>query len=473
MEKSITNRVLSYYDPVGYCFYQEDKSMIELEDTFNGFLSTIFDYNLLVFCDDIMQFPYVGNIINYPKALVFGNKKGNALCAKIKGLRNTTRWIVQASSWSSVCSLEFLKDLRDTFDHCKVGTFGTPGGLGQGLMRKSYQDTFGEHWKHHRHTRPCTPCQKDILGNMTGGRVDTPGLGQMYEKLYELDKKNAYLSHYGKHPGGSAIRIVAGGVQDYITFFCRCTVTIQELLPLGPFPVRKKQEGDKQDVVSYPVYPGVYEAWMSRERVEVCEQLGCSIEIHEGWAWDHWTYDNIGYVNLMELLRDTAPPNVEPYIKQAAVSGIGRHGMSSELLTLVGADRRSDNDEQVVATWSHEEGIGGAYSWWIHHEKDFKQANQTHWFWYTIELCSIDLFIKALEYAKRGLLASTNYDAVFVTQDMDNTPWKEDANLAKSGTWRKTELHSLLYPEPDNMIPAPRAVSSREKNRRPGVKKVG
>jgi hypothetical protein len=477
IERKFINRTLAYYDSERVELVLENGDRYFVEAPYPRFVQQMFDLNLLLFLNNILDFPHIDVMVEDKKTSVmcsFKEASGTAkpLAARIKGSRNSTRWISQCDSWGgSGAGPELLTHLRETYEHCKVGTPATAGGLGQALMRKAFKQTYGASWKLHRHSRPHSNAQTDILDHMTGGRVDTPGLGRSYPIAIELDMKNGYAAHYEKQPAKTAIRILYGETANCVTWFCHCMVTITEPLPLGPFPVREKQGASSSDLITYPTEPGEYDCWLWKEQSEDAIAVGCKVEIKEGWGWNDWTYDNKAWIELVEKLRDTAPnETVEKFIKLAIVAGIGRHGMRADSYVLVSENEAAPEDVRAASTIDEERGINEIYDWFVHKEEDLRQANQTHWFSYTIMQCARTLYHKELPYAKLRRLIASNYDSILIDGDLpyeEEYPNKKQSKGLPSGVWTKEVLTGVF-------IPAPRAIESNEKVRRPGVKrKVG
>ncbi len=471
IERSWPSRVLAYYDAAENLIIDEEGNRYELGDDFHCFVALLWESNYLLFVGSLASFCFLPDIIAHPLHEVLCAKPPQAkpIAAKLRGRGNTTRWIVQADAWGLPASAALLQTLRATYEHCQVGTQSTPGGLGQALMRRSYKEEYGEEWWKHRHYRPALPVCNDILNHMTGGRVDTPGLGKFYEVLYEYDQKSAYAAHYFQHPAGTAVRIYK--CESGVTYFAHCKVSIPPdiSLLLGPFPVRVEENDHSRP--EYPTEPGTYDAWLWREEIEDCRQLGLEVEVLEGWAWERWTEDNSPWVLLMEMLREAAPaPDIAENIKRATVSGIGRHGVSPVLYQLVGPEQAAEDDIPIAESISETEGL--IYNWFVHQFHDPRYNAQVHWFAYTIMQCRRTLYWKALAMKQKEfeagaeVLVATNYDAVYATYEDESVPLAgtDQARALRTGGWKRMQLHRVK-------IPKPRHIISDEKQRQPGKKK--
>ncbi len=438
--------------------------------TYNDFIDCLFTLKLLLFVPALVTFKYLDDLINdteHAKVMAENKSLGQTknprpINARIKKGRET-RWIVEYKRWPVPLSgLSFLKTMREAYAHCGVGTPSTPAGLGQALMRKSWHDQYGEDWVEHRHSVPSVMASNFLREHLTGGRVDTPGIGKTFDTLLELDMTNAYAAHYMRHPTGTAISMSGFGSWPHSfddgTWFARCEVVIKRELALGPFPVRSIHNGEER--IIYPTQPGSYACFLWAEQARDCVELGCNIRVAAGYGWHLWTTDNAAWVALVEHLRATASSTyVGSCIKAAIVSGIGRHGMGDTLSYIV-----SENSAPERATYTV--GPGGAYAYFVVQEQLRRQANMTHWFAYTLMQCARSLFWFALPYAQAERLEATNYDAIYISGDtsLEKDIYPDHTGERKTGQWRREELTGVA-------IPAPRSIISTQKTRRPGVKR--
>ncbi len=439
--------------------------------TYTDFVECIFSLKLLVFVPALVTFKYIDDLIEdveHAKVMAENKSKGQTKTPRPINVRlkkgRETRWIVEYKRWPIPLSgLSFLKTMREAYAHCGVGTPSTPAGLGQALMRKSWHDQYGDDWVEHRHSVPSVMASSFLRDHLTGGRVDTPGLGRSFDQLLELDMTNAYAAHYCKHPTGTAINMSGFGNWPHSfddgTWFAKCEVTIEKELALGPFPVRSMYHGEEQIV--YPQRRGTYECYLWREQARDCVQLGCSVRVLTGYGWHDWTTDNAAWVRLVEHLRATANSQyVASCIKSAIVSSIGRHGMGDTLSYIVPESRAPDRAEYTV-------GPGGAYAYFVVQEQLKRQANMTHWFAFTLMQCGRSVFWFMLPYAEQERLQASNYDAIYISGDTraERELYASHDSTRRTGQWTYTELTNVS-------IPAPRSIESNEKTRRPGVKKT-
>jgi hypothetical protein len=448
----------------GLAFYENNQLVTELQTpltiaSYAQFKEAWFDLQLLVFVPSLPEFVYFDDIIReYPNSQVMANPKENqAINARVKQGRQT-RWIVQANRWPLTShGMPFLEEMREAYKHCGVGTPPTPAGLGQALMRESWREQYphGE-WKAHRHSVPSLDCCRFIREHQTGGRVDTPGLGQYYDKLLELDLSNAYAAHYGRHPTGTACILYERGKwphdYDQGTWFCECEVTIHKQLALGPFPVRR-QHGNEEKV-TYPTQVGTYTAFLWKEQAEDARRLGCTVRVQSGYGWNEFTSDNQAFVELVDFLLYTSPsPMVRSVVKSATVAGIGRHGMDDTLHILVPEEYATDGDMRVNSPHS-----ATALNYFVHAQKLPRQANMVHWYSYTMMQCARTLFQYAYPYAAKEWLVATNYDAVYLST------WGDEMTRyrPKTANDRRTgELNYILH-DSKMWVKAPRTIKKVE-----------
>jgi hypothetical protein len=470
--RTLPNRVLAYYDQTTQEIITEAEERFSLPGELPGLVDLFNEQNLLVFVGDMLSFPLlpecvassaVCEVFHAPPS---GNRPLQPISLRIKGKGNKRYWIVQSDVWGFPPCMELLQALRDTYNLCEVGAPTTPGGLGQALMRRSWLDQFGEEWKKHRHSRPTMFCVRDLHQHGTGGRVDTPGMGQQFDMLLERDLKNAYASCYIRQPTGTAVRLWRdpGARDGCVTYFNRVSITVSDLLPLGPFPLRRVDKYGKSEPI-YPREPGRYDTWLWKEEIDDCIRAGCSVDIFEGWGWTEWTYDNASWVDLMERLRDSAPSStVAGIIKLATVAGIGRHGMGEYHYTLVG-ERKSEQDIQVCDQVS-----GESLDWFVHATRDVHFSNMTHWYAYTMMLCRHVLYNNMLGYAEQERLVASNYDAFYISGPftLEELAMIERGEPVRTGQWKTELLHSKPGKPP---VPYPRAIDTKEKVRLPGVQR--
>lgn len=449
IEKNFPTRTLAFFRDDTLTL--EDGRVFHVSD-WDTYYSLVFTENLLTFCSKIAQFPYLAELVSLGSVLC--HQHGKPIAARLKGARNTTRWLVESSGWDYVTvGPQMLAELRETYQHCDVGTPTTPGALGQALMRKTWKELYANDWKSHRHKVPPAIACEEMAAHRTGARSEVTDQKSMFSTAFELDQKNAYAHAFQKQPTGNCFRILCGAVSGMVTYFVACVVTIVKTLTLGPFPVR-----DEQGEVSYPRAPGVYSTWLFKEEVEDAESVGCLVKKGKGWGWKQWTEEPGNWVRLMSHLRDSAPSEmVATHIKRAIVAGIGRHGIPAETYQLVPGTHRGPRDVPVSVA-------GVAYDWWIHAEVDFTPSTLPHWFYYTLMQCRRALYHFSLPFAEQEQFLASNTDAIIVknTAHVENYVEKLQGIRAATGQWRKTVLY-------DARMPQKRHLYSKYKTVTPGV----
>ncbi len=458
IEKKWVDRTLAFFSNVG------NVTSITTEDgtttpflPFTDMIISCFDNNLLLFVDDFASFPWIDECLKRG-AYVPCTELGKPIAIRLKGPRNTTRWIVNAAAWGCTdLNVAWLKELREVYAYANVGTPGTPGATGQALMRKAWKEAYGEEgWKKHRHQRPSNWVCHQIANTSSGARSDTLDMGTSFEVAWEVDRKNAYGAVLAPLPTGPTYRIFKGCTNDWASYYVRCRVTVDSPLVLGPFPVRKKDDARQKGFKPYfPTQPGEYVTWLWKEEVEKARAAGCVVDEYEGWGWQEWTNDFQPFIDMMSEMRDQAPPHIAPYIKKFLVAAIGRFGMPNGMYVL-SSEEDSDEKDRAIC----ENGV--AYDWFVHWIPDKKPTNMPHWFSFILMQCRLALYDVALPYAESEQLIATNTDAIIVKPGADVSNWPDRSPGVKTGEWRKRQLHEVV-------VPAARHLESVEKWTTPGV----
>lgn len=443
------------------CFNVEHKvreyRFIASHLTYDDMVQDIFALNLLTFVDKLSTFPFLDEAIQDPQATILctNPKRSDPSILSIRIKRkNETRWIVPITVWDLEHTWESIELLDNFYRYMGSGTYPTPGSLGHAMMK--------EQWRRlnlPRHTVLNGRADAYLREHRVGGRCDTPGLGQAYEKTLELDRGSAYLAEYERHPTGAASWFKHGFCDNYVTYFARCSVSISKNLPLGPFPVRIWDNKFKSHL-EYPSSPGMYEAFLWKEQVEECRSRDCGVFVHEGYGWYEFTHDNIPWAKLMYFKKQEASKEMEPLVKQVIVKAIGRHAMENKLYILIPESQYQEGDIAI--------GEDSAfYLYFVRERIDTSSTNMLHWNIYTVDMCNLDLFRFAYHFAVDNRLILTNYDSVMVVpREEDYIRWqtKEQSRKYVVGAWGWTELHNVR-------IVAPRSYESDEKIVRPGVEK--
>jgi hypothetical protein len=429
-------------------------------NSYEDFVDVIFKYNLMTFVENfLVSFPYIDEVIHDHQATVVCSKRGIITGIRI-GRGNRSEWVIVPKTWNERWSKEdmeldgLLVELRSVFDHFGIGVHPTPSSLGYELMTQS--------WAEHgllRHTKPGGSCQQFIKDHMSGGRVDTPGIGQRREIADLWDMSSGYVSKFGRQSTGTAVpfrRIIS----SYQNWFSRVEVRINNELPLGAFPVR---ELTRRGRVSYPTHPGIYNAYLWKGQVEDAASLGCDISIKGGFAWTESTTDPQFWCDQIFTKRVEAEiagdRTLARYCKGIAVKAIGRHAGGNDFHILVDSSRKKEEDMHV----SYD---GHAYDYWIQRQVVQSSSNMIHWNSNTVTECNRELFKFALPFAEKGQLLATNYDSVICEDTglghMYPRKYTADNIFCQPGTWMYLRLHQLY-------IKAARTFKSKEMTVSPGV----
>ncbi len=452
IEEQFRERNLAYYADNSIT---TEQGIVYTIPDFSTLLTTIFEHNLLTFMLQLPTFPYIEQVIQYG-GKVLCSEDGKPLGIRIKGGKNTARWIVSASGWGcDRLSVEWLQLLRQVYQTAQVGTPATPGALGQAMFRQSFKQSHGDNWRQHRHRRPSGPIANKIREESSGARSEVFQLGVVFDVAYENDQHNGYgAALAAPQPTGKTFSITGKVAQNYPFYFVKCEVMIHHDMVIGPFPVRV---GDKRN--RHPVFPcdrGVYVTWLWNREIETTRREGCSVKIISGFAWREATYDFAPFVEAVAQLRDTAPHEVRPFLKLALVAAVGRLGMPSERYSLVAGRDRIVGDTPVC-------DAGIAYDWWIHQEHDSYPQSMPHMFSHTLMLCRLSLFEMAKRCMQQELnVIATNTDAV-ITEKRDATLQVKGEHV-ETGEWTALELHNVI-------VKANRHLDSDEKSVHPGVPK--
>lgn len=470
IEKKWASRLLAAYALPGTLVSEDGQK--HPCDGFTDFIITLFDKNMLTFVDDLATFPYLQECLARG-AYIPCTEMGKPIAIRMKGPRNTTRWIVNASAWDGDLSqrkdetreehmarvVAWMQLIREVMGYVGVGTQTTPGATGQALMRRAWKEAYGEEgWRGHRHQRPPKIACHQIETTTSGARSDTIEMGTSFELAWEVDRKNAYGKCLEQLPSGPTYRIFKGRTDGWASYYVRCRVTITEQLVLGPFPVRVRDEtrGGKGSKPVFPTAPGEYITWLWKEEIEKARAEGCLVETFEGWGWQEFTNDFQPFVNFMTRLRDEAPPHIAPYIKKFLVAAIGRFGMPSGLYIMVPEDQAGPDDVAIC------DKAGIMLDWFAHWIPDKHPMTMPHWFSFILMQCRLALYEMALPYAESEQLIATNTDAVIVKAEADVSSWPDRDQPIATGQWRKRLLHEVV-------VPAARHLESVEKWVTPGV----
>lgn len=455
IEKEWKSRVLALYD--GHSIITETGEAYVIHN-FSTLLITVFEHNLLTFMLNLPTFPYLEQVIAMPGSNCCCTEQGKPVGIRLKGAKNTARWIVNAGAWGcEELTIGWLQLMRRIYERAGVGTPATPGALGSAIFRKTFKQQHGENWRHHRHRRPPGPYAEQIRVVSSGARSEVFHLNVMYKIAYENDQHNGYGAALLEfQPTGKTYRVRGKAVRHYPMYFVECEVTIHESLLYGVFPMRVSDGNGRNTHPIFPRSPGVYRAWLWKEEIDLCQQEGLTVSIKSGFAWKEVTDDFGPMVQELARLRDESPESEAGYFKLALVAFTGTLGMPTERYNLVSGDERKPGDRAIG-------DAGTVYDWWIHAEQNPYPQSMPHIFSHTLMLCRLSLFgmMKQATLEELNIIA-TNTDAVVTEKKSVNLPVK--GTPVNTGEWTSFELHDVV-------VKANRHLDSREKSVHPGIPK--
>lgn len=469
IEREFKSRTLGFlHEKIIMTEYQH---VYEIPD-FQTMLGIVFNHNLLTFTGNIPTFPYLSEVIAMGDK-PFCSEDGTPLGIRLKGSRNTSRWVASAKAWGITDYLDnwlethpetgyrqavqtWLALMRRAYDTGGVGTPPSPGAWGMAMFRQSFKQQYGEDWHVKRHRRPPGAYAERIRYESSGARSEVLQINVKFPVAYENDAKNAYGAALRQaQPTGKCYKVKGDRVGEFYPFyFVECEVTIHAQLRLGVFPVRMSAGRERHPV--FPTRPGVYRAWLWHREIALCREEGLTVQILEGFGWCEATYDFAPVVEKISQLRDSAPSDVKPLLKLALVALVGRLGMPEERYVIVPAREKADGDRCIAHA-------GIAYDWWIHQEFDSYPQSMPHIFSHTLMICRLNLYTMAKYLMEQEMnIIATNTDAVITEKRLESIPDK--GTHVETGEWTALELHEVI-------VKANRHLNSLEKNVNPGIPK--
>lgn len=408
-----------------------------------------FQHNLLVYTDSLTSAhfePFLRGFVGNARCRVLATKPGKHgakptfIILKKGGRGGGTRWITTFDRWGVPPVLLSLRYLRDTFSYVGVGTYPTPASLGRQTQLYVYHlNGFKPH------TSPSLAAEEFLSLNAVGGIVQTPGVGQHYERATQYDMASAYLSQYTYHPDGTAYYFQgnAGGYAHYATYFAKCTVRITRELPLGPFPIRVQ---DYRQPVRYPTLPGVYIAHLWKEQIDDARAAGCDVSIDFGYGWNRFTCDNGAWAAYAYFLRKNAPGGLEPATKLTANGAMGKFAASRIHYQL------STQESLQPVIIGHE-----PIDLYIHETEDHSQYVNLAWYYYTIMRTNREVYHFALPYAIAGRLVALDYDSIVVVEDSHERGHflrkkSPPTFYAPPGHWTWEPIYEVSFPHNRHMV---------------------
>lgn len=422
----------------------ETKSVVRVgeylaPETYGEWRAIVTRYRLDVFCRRLFDFRFLTEAINHAQDTVSLVKNSTDFAARPVSVscRAGNSWgsLREGATWEDGTdpSPDFLARLSDTFLHLGAGTYPSPGSLGQATMR---QMSSG------RYTAPGGKATTDLRDGLVGGRADEFEDGKIGE-AYEYDRNAAYLAECLEPlPVGTAIRLLGDTLDDlandhYTTWYVRCTVIIQSILPVGPFPFRDERKG-----MRYPVFPGTYQhVWLWRHEIEASQEAGCVVWSEgEGWAWEHSEPVLRDWARWIWEKRETAEPRVKPFVKKTIVAAIGWFGMSEKVYEAV-PDGTKEAIDVLIDTRDGSLCIGEVIA------KPSESAQMLHWCSYIWSLARVHLYERMLAEIHSGnTIVSSNFDSIVLRN-------RSSLDLGLSpGEWREIALSNVYIPFRRGMV---------------------
>lgn len=402
------------------------------------------------------HFPYLLDAIADDQATVMASATGGLLGIRLAAGR-ATRWLGGVGSWveGHGAGGHFLGLLRRLFDYVGVGTYPTPGSLGEALWAALRTE---------RASVPNAAAAHDLRVHAFGGRADTPYVGRL-PYAYEIDLRSAYLAFAARLPTYTAERLLRE--ESYArygdcTYYAECRITLErDITGLGPVPHRLGGDPGKRHPLTYPRTAGAtFTAWLWKEEIRRARRSGATVEVGRGWLWPLWDRDNAGWIERMAQLRYDAPDAwLELALKKASVAAIGRHKIAPVNYSLLWHDdpRLAEDDIPLPLHAPGAPPISGA---WLHSEPHPNPPPRLpHWWNYITMRCRVALHDRTeLERKAGNRVLLTNFDSILLEQMSEGPTSQENT----PGVWRETKLD-------DVDIRAARSFTSRQKTRLPGV----
>lgn len=377
-------------------------------DDFTDLHYYAFRYNLLLFTRSVTAEHFQG-ILDYAvrdtaHAKVCCSQIGIPFSIRLSN-ENRTSWLVTMDTWKLEPTYESLERLKKIFAYFGCGTTHTPASLGRNSMMYVYDLNNLT-----KQSSPSLAVENYLREHAVGGIVQTPqGEGVQCEETTQLDMASAYLSQYRKHPTGGAIYFGECEPEECATYFGRCRVTVNRQLPIGPFPYRR---GDNRFCVEYPVRPSTYETYLWKEQVEDCRNVGCKVDVLDGYYWRYWTTHNYPWSQYAYFKRKQALKEIEGDVKGITNGAMGKFGSHRELYYLISGDGLADKRNIVRGVTENHHPI----NYFVRQEINYSVPIMLHWYYYTIMQTNRVVYLFALPFAQQGRLVWMDYDSVMVIE---------------------------------------------------------
>lgn len=418
--------------------------------------ATTQDASLIMLTDNLASSPWVAEALEHPEnASVDCTKQGHVLAVRVRGHKRRVSVLVDRASWDKkLHPMDLLRALGELFTYHGSGPQTTPGALGGWGM--AYQ--YGRSGMMPR-SRPSLFMRKAMLDHATGGLVATPGKGQSFARLWEIDRRSAYPAEARAGlPVDTPIRLLPSGncpARDYPLWYCRCLVNLKAALPL---PLIGAPAG--KGLVWRPRVAGHYgdngqiPLWLWSVEAAALEELGYGhVTPLHGWAWDRAEHPLEGWANWIWSLRQQAPSQeIASWTKLAAAAGVGRLGMHPVRYRLARAIDQPEGEPVVRNAWPP------ITDYVVSRVPDFDSPSPVDWNSLILARARVNLWRRALAEITAGAhVYSLDHDAIVMDQPSAFPLFPETL-----GDWKQTELHHVSIPEARQLV-------SDEVTRLPGV----
>jgi hypothetical protein len=154
------------------------------------------------------------------------------------------------------------------------------------------------------------------------------------------------------------------------------------------------------------------------------------------------TEDPALYSDRFEFLRNTAPNKaVKDLVKKSAVAGIGRDGMSPEIMLLVPAEKRKDGDIPAISKIN---GRVVYHDYFIQKNVDTHPKSMPHWYDTTTENLRVDMTYLMYKFPE---VLAINTDGIYVPRSAQSQAYPEKQQWAVSGEIVREQHQGVSFPE--------------------------
>jgi hypothetical protein len=372
-------------------------------------------------------------LIQHESTKVLCDRFGKITMVRVKAHKHTS-WIIEPQLWDKDMPFDMSSVARLTrlFNFVGVGVCVSPSSLGRQTMSMIYKLHNIE-----RHTSVSLGVESYLLQHGFGGMAQTFGGKRKYKELSQVDMTSAFTAKFMLHPDGAPSYKEYPSLNEldmYDTYFMHVDVTLDRELPLGIVPVRKERGR-----ITYPS-KGSFETYLWKEQVDLLRSV-CNpvINFYDGFAWDKMTTDNALWAEFIYTMRRSAPKDLEPFLKKAAVAAIGRFASSRTNFVLVPEWEAKDDD--VMLSIDGEPSI-----YYIREEYNSTNAIMPHWQRYTVQSTTCELARFAYSHAERGDLVMLDHDGILTkSSSLDGIIQKHtpESIVCPPGTWLWRKLHNV------------------------------